>query len=72
MFDNDFDPYDALIQLQFKLQEVERAHNLLAKDYIRTQKDLDLALSSIQSLQKGHLALSKIVTNNPLFQIGQK
>lgn len=72
MFDNGFDPYDELIRLQARLDTIEAAHNRLATDYIRSQQDLDLALSSIQSLQKGHLALSRLVGENPIFNMNLK
>ena len=64
MFGSNFDPYDALIELSEKLKRLEYAHNALARDYVKTQGDLQIALESLNSLQKGHLALSKIVTNS--------
>jgi hypothetical protein len=72
MFNNNWDPYDALIVLQARLDNVEAAHNRLAHDYLKTQADLSLALNSLHSLQKGHLALSELVSQNILFKMGQK
>jgi hypothetical protein len=72
MFDNNFDPYDALIRLQARLDNLEAVHNRLAHDYLKTQADLELVLSSLQSLQKGHLALSELVGQNMLFKLGKK
>lgn len=72
MFDNNFDPYDALIRLQARMDVLEATHNRLAHDYLKTQADLGLALDSLHSLQKGHLALSELVGQNMLFKLGQK
>lgn len=72
MFDKNFDPYEALITLQARLDNLEMVHNRLAHDYLKTQSDLSLALDSIHTLQKGHLALSELVGQNILFKMGQK
>lgn len=57
MFDTGFDPFDALIELNERLNEVEKRHNLLAIDYQQKQRDLTLALKSIQTLQTAHMSL---------------
>ena len=72
MFNNNFDPYDALIVLQSRIDHLEAAHNRLAHDYLKTQADLGLVLNSLHTLQKGHLALSELVNQNILFKMGQK
>jgi hypothetical protein len=59
---NGFDPYDALISLDKRLKEMEQKHNAMANDYMLTQRDLDIALVSLNSLQKAHLTLSELVS----------
>lgn len=61
MFDKRFDPYDLLIQLNERLMHLERQHNAMARDYQQTQRELNVALDSLQTLQRGHLALSELV-----------
>lgn len=61
MFDTGFDPYDALIELNARLTEVEKRHNMLVRDYEKTQRELSQALHSLNNLQRGHLALSELV-----------
>ena len=58
---NDFDPYDALIELNERMLRVERAHNRLAKDYERTQKDLTETLKALQTTQQHVLKLHQII-----------
>lgn len=58
---NDFDPYDALIELNERLLRLERAHNRLAKDYERTQKEFTEALESHRKTQIHLLNLQKVV-----------
>lgn len=60
-FGNNFDPYDALNELNQRLLAVEKAHNIMAEDYIKTQRELSIALDCLRSLQKSHLALSDVV-----------
>lgn len=47
-----FDPYDMLISLAARLQEVEQKHNSLAAAYEKTENELTIALHSIKNLQK--------------------
>ena len=61
MMDSGFDPYNALVELNERLLRLEQAHNSLAKDYIKSQKDLDFTMNSLNSLQKSHLNLSQLV-----------
>jgi hypothetical protein len=63
MFDSGFDPYQALIDLDARLNAVHRAHDALARDYMQTQRDLDILLESHQHLQQAHLQLSKTVVD---------
>lgn len=58
---NDFDPYDALISMNERLHRLEQAHNRLAKDYERTQKEFTEALISQQKTQQHLLNLQKLV-----------
>lgn len=61
MFDPSFDPYNELILINQKLDRLERAHNNLARDYIKSQNDLSILMDSHQHLQKAHLAMSKLI-----------
>jgi len=60
-YDHGFDPYDALIQLNERVNALEKVHNQLATDYMKSQRDLTLALNSLNSLQKHYLAMSHTV-----------
>lgn len=60
-FGQNFDPFDALQELNQRLLAVEKAHNIMAEDYIKTQRELSIALDCLNSLQKSHLALSEVV-----------
>lgn len=62
MFDHTFDPYQALIDLDARLTNLQRAHNHLARDYEQTSRDIDVLLNSHQHLQKAHLEMSKLLT----------
>lgn len=72
MFEGDWNPYDVLIQLSERLNRLEHAHNILAREYTKSQHDLDIALQSLNSLQRGHLALSELVAANALMNLDQK
>lgn len=52
MLDNNFDPYEILIQLNERLTRLEIVHNKLARSYQLSQRDLDVALQTINHLQK--------------------
>ena len=62
LFDQQFDPYDALIELNDRINRMEIAHNNLAKAFQRTEQELNMALTSLQHLQKSHLKLSELVS----------
>lgn len=72
MFDPNFSPYDALMELNQRMLMLESAHNRLVGEHRQLQKDMDIALSSIQSLQKGHLAMSNLVSVAALGNVGLK
>lgn len=60
----DFDPYQALIDLDARLNALHRAHNAMAKDYEQSRKDFDILLKSHQHLQQAHLELSQLVISS--------
>lgn len=60
-FDSNFDPYNALIELDERINRMELVHNNLAAAFQRTEQELNLALSSLNHLQKGHLTLSRLI-----------
>ena len=59
----DFDPYDTIILLQSRLAMLENAHNGLAHAYNKQHDDLQLALQSIQTLQRAYLNVSQQVNS---------
>lgn len=46
-----FDPYDALIQLDLRLTQLEIAHNRMADAFHKSEQELNIALHSVQNLQ---------------------
>lgn len=61
MMDNNFDPYEMLINLQERLHRLEQAHNQMAHAYRKTEVDLSVTLHSLRSLQQSFLTQSQIV-----------
>lgn len=59
----DFDPFEALMDLNERMNRLEHAHNNLACAYERTEKELDQTMEALLSLQKSHLYLSDFVSN---------
>lgn len=72
LFDSDFDPYDALIELNERINRMEQAHNNLASAFQRTEKELNLALTSLNHLQKGHLSMSRLINAMAITQYDVK
>lgn len=68
LFNNKFDPFDALVQLNTRLHEVEKKHNALVQDYQRTQHELSIALESIQSLQQAYIKMAETITLSNLLK----
>lgn len=58
---HNFDPYDALVELNQHLLELKAAHNNLARAFDLQSRDLTLALDSLNNLQKAHLTLAQSV-----------
>ena len=58
---HNFDPYDALVELNQHLLELKAAHNNLARAFDNQTKDLTLALDSLNNLQRAHLSLVQSV-----------
>jgi hypothetical protein len=61
MMNNDFDPYDALIQMNERLHTLEKAHNKMAHAFQASERELNVALHSLRSLQQRYLLLLKRV-----------
>lgn len=55
MFHHNFDPYDALIELNARLEALEKVHNKLADAFVKTQHDLNVTMESLVGLQRAHL-----------------
>lgn len=52
MMPSDFDPYDALIDLNERMLRMEKTHNALARAFQKSEQELSMALESIVGLQK--------------------
>ena len=67
MMNNDFDPYDALIELNERMNRLEQTHNNLARAHHQTERDLNVALNSLKNLQQHFLVyqqdIQKIILN---------
>ena len=61
MFRTDWDPYDVIVELASRLDRLESAHNRLSEDYIRTQRDLTMALEAIRNLQHHQRDIANIM-----------
>ena len=70
MMDNNFDPYEMLINLQERLNRLENAHNKLAYAFQRTEADLNVTLNSLRNLQQAHLGQGRLI--NELIQLQQE
>jgi hypothetical protein len=57
------DPYDLLITMQDRMSVLEQAHNNLANAYQKINNDVSLLLTSVQTLQRGHLNHSEQLRN---------
>jgi len=62
LFDQQFDPYDALIELNDRINRMEIAHNNLAKAFQKTEQEFTMLSKSFNNLQKSHLKLSELVS----------
>lgn len=63
MMDNNFDPYDMLMQMSERMLVMEKAHNKLAEAFTKSEHELTIALHSLRNLQQAHLKLSQHVHN---------
>lgn len=61
MYENGFDPYDTLLEAVERIQRLEQAHNNLANAYQKSERELNTALRSLNSLQKSHMAALKTI-----------
>jgi predicted nuclease with TOPRIM domain len=62
LFDNQFDPYDALIELNERINRMEIAHNKLAHAFQQTEQEFTMLSKAFNNLQKSHLKLSELVS----------
>lgn len=58
-----WDPYDAMVQMDLRLQQVTQAHNQMAQDFYKLQAEFTTLLISHNNLQKSHLAMNEILAN---------
>ena len=57
MFNKHFNPYDLIIDMQERLQRLEKAHNNLAHAFEATEQELNQTLEILRSLQQHHVRL---------------
>jgi hypothetical protein len=56
---NDFDPYEMLVQMTHRLNQIENAHNGLVNAFQKSEAELSVTMKSLVSLQQAHLQLSQ-------------
>jgi uncharacterized protein YlxW (UPF0749 family) len=61
LFDRGFDPYDALIAMDIKLQQLTDAHNQMARAFEQKSNDLDVLLTSHQHLQASMYSMTQSI-----------
>jgi geranylgeranyl pyrophosphate synthase len=61
MYEHGFDPYDTLLEAVERIQRLEHAHNNLAKAFEKSERELNTALKSLNSLQRSHMAALKTI-----------
>lgn len=70
MMDNNFDPYEILVNLQERMNRLEHAHNQLARAFQKTEVDLNVTLNTLRQLQKAQLSQGQVI--NELIQLQQE
>lgn len=61
MYNNDFDPYDTLLEAMERIQRLEQAHNKLAHAFDKSERELNTALKALNHLQRSHMAAVKTI-----------
>jgi len=61
VFNPDFDPYDALVNISERMVVLQEAHNNLANAYERTQREVQTSKNQIRNLQQSHAHLNELV-----------
>jgi hypothetical protein len=64
MFDKDFDPYDAMINLDRNVQNLITAHNLLAKKVEEQGHVLDILTEGLQKSNRANELLMREMMSN--------
>lgn len=68
-FDNSFSPYDALIELNERMNRLEKAHNNLARAFETSEQEYNQLMVSHQQLQKAYLTLNELINLTIQFPI---
>ena len=71
LFDNNFDPYDALVELNERMNRMEHAHNALAHAFHQTEQEVSVLLKTIQSQQQTIISMGELFANKTLFDLDQ-
>lgn len=53
---HDFDPYEMLLELQAKLDNLEVCHNNLVRDYEYTKHRLDQTIANVRQMRAERIA----------------
>lgn len=64
MFDNDFDPYSALMNLEANVQKLISAHNLLAREVEMQGEVIDILTKGLEAANKANSQLLEQGLNN--------
>jgi hypothetical protein len=62
MLKPNFDPYNALIELNERMTRLEVTHNRLADAYMTSEQELNEVAECLLSLQKSHLEMYAILS----------
>lgn len=61
MMNNNFDPYDVLMELGVRLERLEKAHNKMAQAFHQSEQELTETLKILRSLQVNHRHLQNLL-----------
>lgn len=64
MFDNQFDPYQALVNLEANMQKLIAAHNLLAREVEMQGEVIDVLTKGLAAANKANAQLLEQGLNN--------
>ena len=60
---SNFDPYDALVQMDLRLQQITLSHNQMAQEFHKLQQEFNLLVESHQGLQKSQFHMAELLAS---------